>query len=79
MKQIVTDWIKFIVVMVIFAIGMIFMIMNKISNFWVWTIYIVIWTYTEMYIAKSIHLKWWVWAIIIMGLCGIDLLIITSI
>ena len=52
------DWIKFITVMVIFMIGMIFMIIYKIQNTWLWIGYVTVWTWAEMKIAKNIHLKW---------------------
>jgi hypothetical protein len=62
--------------MIIFIIGMIALIINKINNWWVWLVYISIWTWAEASIAKNFHLKWWHWLLIIGGLSIIDLAII---
>jgi hypothetical protein len=70
------DWLKFSVVMVIFIIGMIILMLYKIENVWLWIAYVIIWSWAEMKIAKNIHLKWWVWLLILLGLCIIDLIII---
>ncbi len=73
------DWAKFISVMIVFIIGMIIMLIYKIENYWIWTGYIILWTWLEMKIAKNIHLKWWVWVLILLGLSLLDLLIISLI
>ena len=70
------EYLNFTLVMLIFTIGMIVMLFYKIENYWIWIAYITAWTWIEMKIAKNIHLKWWVWLLIILGLCGLDLLII---
>ena len=70
------DWFKFVLVMVVFIIGMIIMMVHEIRGFWIWTAYVAIWWWTEMLIAKNIHLKWWVWVFILLGLNIIDILII---
>lgn len=69
------DWIKFIGVMIVFMIGMIVMLINHIHQSWIWVIYLTVWTYAEMKIAKNIHLKWWAWALIIAGLSIIDYIV----
>lgn len=81
MKQKATwiDWAKFISVMAIFVAGMIVMLVYKVENIWIWGIYIVLWTWLEMRIAKNIRLKWWVWVLILAGLSLLDLLVINLI
>lgn len=70
------DWIKFTIVMIVFIIGMIFMMIHQIKNIWLWIAYVIIWTWVEMKIAKNIHLKWWTWMFIILALCVLDFIII---
>ena len=74
-----TDWIKFVSVMVIFIVGMTILLLNKIHNPWVWIAYISLWTWIEMKIAKNIHLKWWAWVLILLGLSLLDFIIIKMI
>lgn len=71
-----TEIIKFTVVMIVFIIGMIFLLINKVTTWWIWAIYITVWTVVEGRIAMNIHLKWWHWVLIIGGLTVIDLIII---
>jgi hypothetical protein len=79
MKQKTKDWIIFAAVMVAFLIGMIALMLNEIEQLWVWIIFIGVWIFAEMKIAKNIQLKWWIWVIIIAVILGIDLLIISII
>ncbi|MEL7195792.1 MAG: hypothetical protein AAFO96_25395 [Bacteroidota bacterium] len=78
-KASVTDWIKFVVVMLVFIVGMIIMMVHEVHNLWIWGAYIAVWTWLEMKIAGNIHLKWWVWGLILLGLTGLDLIIISMI
>jgi len=79
MKAPKMEIIKFVLVMMVFIAGMIAMMINHITQVWIWTVYIIVWTYTEMYVAKGFHLKWWHWALIIIGLSVLDLIIISVI
>ena len=65
--------------MIFFMIGMVYMMVQHITDWKIWVAYITIWTYAEAIIAKEIKLKWWVWVLIIGGLSLIDLLIIQMI
>ena len=65
--------------MLVFIIGMVIMMLYGIHDPWIWIAYIVLWTWLEMRIANNIHLKWWVWGLIILGLTGLDLIIIEMI
>ena len=78
-KASVTDWIKFVAVMLVFIVGMIIMMAHEVHNLWIWGAYIAVWTWLEMKIAGNIHLKWWVWGLILLGLTGLDLIIISMI
>ncbi|GGI57748.1 hypothetical protein [Winogradskyella haliclonae] len=73
------DWFKFVFVMIVFIIGMIIMMLHEVKGFWIWTAYVAIWWWTEMIIAKNIHLKWYVWVLILLGLTIIDVIIIALI
>ena len=73
------DWIKFVLVMIVFIIGMVIMMIYKVKGFWIWTAYVAIWWWVEVIVAKNIHLKWWVWVLILLGLTIIDLIIISLI
>jgi hypothetical protein len=74
-----TEIIKFIVVMIVFLAGAITMMIYKIHNPILWIIYVTIWTWAEMKIAKNFHLKWWAWMLIIGGIFLIDFVIISYI
>ena len=77
MKARTKDWIKFTLVMLVFLIGMIFLMIKHIEHVWIWILYITTWTLAEMRIAKNIHLNWWTWVIIIAGIIGIDIAVIS--
>ncbi len=70
------ELIKFILVMLLFIPGMIFLIIKQIHQWWIWVIYISLWTYIEGSIAKDFKLQVWVWLVIIGGLIMLDLIII---
>jgi len=76
MKASRKEIIRFGGVMIIFIVGMIILMVNKVENPWLWIGYITIWTWIEMKLAKNIHLKWWVWLNIIIGIVCINLSII---
>ena len=70
------DMRNFIIVMIVFTIGMIVMVANHIHEWGIWAIYITIWTLVEGYIAKDFKLKWWVWVLILLGLSVIDAIVL---
>ncbi|MBO6606711.1 hypothetical protein [Psychroserpens sp.] len=70
------DWIKFLVVMIVFMAGMIVLTINGVHNPWFWLLYAAVWWYTEAVIAKNIHLHWSVWVVIIGLLTVLDLWLI---
>ncbi|TKG89229.1 hypothetical protein EYV94_25900 [Puteibacter caeruleilacunae] len=78
MKEKNKDLIKFITVMAVFMAGMIVMIVHHIHSWWIWLVYISIWTYAEAIIARNFHLKWWAWVVIIGGISILDLIIIST-
>ena len=67
---------SFVFVMIVFTIGMAILLLNKVSAWWIWYIYFIIWTLVEVKIAKNIKLKWWWWLIIITIIVLIDFLIL---
>lgn len=75
-KTSTADWVKFILIMLIFMIGMVAMLIYKISNPIIWIIFFTLWTLIELRIIKNIHLKWWVWGLIILGLSVMDYFVI---
>jgi len=70
------EMILFILVMLVFTSGMIFLIIVDISNWWVWCLYFIIWTHLELKIAKNIKLKWGWWLLIISALLIIDYVVL---
>ena len=66
----------FVLVMVIFTIGMVFLLIFEVSQWWIWYLYLAIWTLIEYRIAKNIKLKWWWWAIIITAILVLDSVVI---
>lgn len=70
------DIILFLFVMVIFTIGMALLLIYNVSAWWIWYIYLGIWTLIEYKIAKNIKLKWWWWLLIIIMIVLIDLIVL---
>ena len=67
---------KFLVVMIVFLIGMIIMLLNKIENTWIWIGYISVWWWAEAKIARNLRIKLWVWVFILALILVIDALVI---
>lgn len=67
---------NFTLVMVIFTLGMAAMLFFEVSAWWIWYIYFAIWTFIEYRIAKNIKLKWYFWALIIIGIIAVDVLVL---
>ncbi len=76
MKPSKSELFKFSAVMIIFLIGMIIMLINKIGNIWIWIGYVTLWTWVEMKVVKNFHLIWWAWILIIAAIIVIDLIVI---
>jgi heme/copper-type cytochrome/quinol oxidase subunit 2 len=66
----------FIIVMLVFTIGMASLLIYDISTWWIWYLYFAIWTLIELKIAKNIRLKWWWWLIIITFIIFIDFAVV---
>lgn len=67
---------KFLITNALFVLGMIILMMQQIQDWRIWTLYIAIWCIADYYFADGVHLKWWHWALIIVGLSVLDLAII---
>ena len=55
---------------------MIIMSIYQVNAWWIWIIYIALWTAADYYFAKEVHLKWWHWAFIIALLSVIDIMVL---
>ena len=75
-QRISQDMIWFIIVMIVFTMGMALLLFYDVSAWWIWYIYFVIWTLVEYKIAKNIKLKWWHWLIIITVIISIDWIVL---
>ena len=67
---------KFIFVMVVFTIGMALLLFFEVGTWWIWYIYLAVWTLIEYRIAKNIELKWWHWILIICAILAIDWIVL---
>ena len=67
---------KFLIVMIVFLIGLIIMLLNKIENTWIWIGYISVWWWAEAKIGRNLHIKLWVWVLILALILVIDALVI---
>jgi hypothetical protein len=74
----VKEWIKFILVMIVFMAGMVYFTLSGVHHWLFWVVYISIWWYAEVLIAKKIHLHWLIWVILIIALTLFDLWIIET-
>lgn len=66
----------FVIVMVIFTIGMAILLFYDVRAWWIWYIYFAVWTLIEWKIAKNIKLKWWHWTLIILAILSIDWIVL---
>lgn len=69
------DLIRFSVVMILGTLGMLLLLINAVSNWIVWYLYLGVWTLIEWRIAKRIKLKWWWWLLIILAILAVDTVI----
>ena len=66
----------FTIVMIVFTIGMAFLIFYEISAWWIWYLYFIIWTLIEVKIAKNLKLNFWYWTLIIIAIITVDWLVL---
>lgn len=71
------EWVLFICIMLLFIAGMVFLMINNINKWWIWAIYIFVWTIAESAVMKTINLSWWKWALIIVTILSIDIVVIS--
>lgn len=77
MNAIKKDWINFFLVMLAFTGGMVVLVANHVYSWWVWAIYIGVWTLSEMAIAKNLRIPNWLWVVILLVLFGIDAIVLS--
>lgn len=66
----------FVLIMVVFTLGMALLLFYEVSAWWIWYIYFAVWTILEIRVAKNINLKWWHWALIIVAILSIDWIVL---
>lgn len=66
----------FVLIMVVFTLGMALLLFYEVSAWWIWYIYFAVWTILEIRVAKNISLKWWHWFLIIVAILGIDWIVL---
>ena len=67
---------RFVLVMIMFTIGMALLLFYDINAWYIWYIYFAIWTLIEYKIAKKINLKWGHWVGIILAIISIDWIVL---
>jgi hypothetical protein len=76
--NITKEWAKFIIIMLVFMAGMIYLTIQGVHNPWFWLVYAAVWWIAEARIAKNIHLHWSIWVVLILVLTFLDLWIIQT-
>jgi hypothetical protein len=71
------NWIIFLITMFLFTTGMVLMIFFDISDLWLWSIFLIVWTWVEVEVSKRIYLPWWVWLLLTVGIIVIDWIILS--
>ena len=66
----------FVLIMVVFTLGMALLIFYDVSTWWIWYIYFAVWTLLELLVAKNIKLKWWHWVLIIAAILFVDWIVL---
>ncbi|MDY8136025.1 hypothetical protein [Aquimarina sp. 2201CG5-10] len=69
-------WILFTVVMLFFLGGMVYLLINKIENIFVWIGYITLWSWVEHEIAKPLRLQSKTWLLILTLIIMVDVVVI---
>lgn len=62
--------------MLVFLAGMVVMHLYRIQNTWIWIGYISLWWVTEMVIIKNVHLRLWIWVLILGFILAINAVVI---
>lgn len=67
---------KVIFVNLLFAVGLGFLLANKVTSNNIWLAFITVWCLAEGFLAKDKSVKGWQWALIIGGLCLLDIAVV---
>lgn len=69
-------WILFTIVMLIFLAGMVYLLINKIENTWIWVGFISLWSWVEHEVAKPLKLGSKAWLLILGLILIVDVFVI---
>lgn len=62
----------FAAVMAGFTVGMAALIVARVTTWWIWYIYLLVWTLVELRVARDMNLRAWHWILILLGICALD-------
>lgn len=66
----------FIISTLAFIVGMIALVVYQINALWIWCLYVAVWFWVEIRIAKNIQLSPLHWVLIIIGICVLDIVLV---
>ena len=67
----------FAAVMVGFTVGMAALIVARVTTWWIWYVYLLVWTLVEFRVARDMNLRWWHWILILLGIFALDWAVVT--
>ena len=62
----------FATVMAGFTVGMAALIVADVTTWWIWYVYLLVWTLVELRVARDMNLKGWHWILILLGIFALD-------
>lgn len=68
---------RFVVVTALFTLAFVAMVLLEVASLWWWIAFVALWTVVEWAVARDVHLRWWQWGLILVGLGLIDLIVLT--
>lgn len=67
---------KLIFVNLVFALLLLVMLLQQMSNNWLWLGFIALWCIAEAWLSKDQRIKWWQWLLLFASLACLDLAIL---
>lgn len=65
-------FVRFVLVSLLFTAGMAGLLIAQVTNWWVWGLYITVWTYAEHWFAHGLKLGWLGWTVFFAILAAVD-------